>query len=669
MSLKPKAGMFLAFAAAFAALAGFVFWGVWSCDLAPVMPDCPVSYPDDFVARWLNGWCANGKFTPFDLRRFLFSPYLWQELQYALAAFLSALGLAYWLKGRGLCRAAAYGAGLLLGFSGYWFSLFSAGHLGWFEWMAFGVFAFGLIDRTLEKNKLRHPLLLGAVVAWASFYQPDLWLLFTIFTFFYFVFRAVIVWRRLSLKAFALKVALAAAAFFLIGAPSFRSAFVNDLAGRDKQIEESKGSSLTAGKSDDDEARWIFATNWSLPPDEALEFFIPRLNGDTSCMLTLAAANADGRGTRQYTGRLGCPKQYEEMKGIVANYRQHSLYVGLVTCLLALLSLLSTLLPRRLPISQSSNPAIQSKNRKIEESKNSPIQSVNRSIGQSVNTIEKSKNRKIEKSTILFLAVSALVTMLLSFGRYCPWVYSLWYKLPLGDYLRAPVKWHHLTEFLLAALAGYGLQSLRAIAGRFTNGAPLAVTHGTSATSATCDPCDSRSSSINQSLNTPIQSVNRSIGQSVNKISLLLFAVALLGAVDLARVDRLYMAPQPVKREFAPQMCRLPATGLPQLPNELTRQGIRLAGVYRGYRQGTQSADVALLSVPRRPEGAYEPPPADTAAIALGIVSLLASLCVTVLSAASVICEGRARKRSGVDVVRNGAGINASHKREKGEKV
>ena len=46
----------------------------------------------------------------------------------------------------------------------------------------------------------------------------------------------------------------------------------------------------------------------------------------------------------------------------------------------------------------------------------------------------------------------------------------------------------------------------------------LSGTHGTHETSATCDDCAPRSSSINQSPNTPIQSVNRLIGQSINTI-------------------------------------------------------------------------------------------------------------------------------------------------------
>ena len=266
---KPKVIWFAAFTAVFAVCAAYVFWGTWSPEMAPVMPDCATSYSAYWVRDWLRGWLENGKFAPAEAINWIGSPYLWTEFQYAFAAYMSALGLAYFLRGRGLPRVAAYGAGLLLAFSGYWFTLFSAGHLGWFQWMTYGVFVFGLIDRALEKGKPRHWLLLGACLAWGSMRQPDLWLLFSAFSAVYFVFRAVVVLHgrvaaarnelasvasaekgafspagrtllvvRPALVSMAKGSLLALAALLAIGAASFRSAFVNDLAGRDKQIEE-----------------------------------------------------------------------------------------------------------------------------------------------------------------------------------------------------------------------------------------------------------------------------------------------------------------------------------------------------------------------------------------------------------------------------------------------
>ena len=391
-----------------------------------------------YVADFVRGWIANGKFVPWDLTAFVGSPYLWQELQYAVAAYFAALGLAYYLRGRGLSRLSCYGAALFLGFCGYWLTLFSAGHAGWFRWMTFGVFAFGLADRAVRKSKLKNWVLLGACVAWASFYQPDLWLLFTLFTGAYLVWCCIRERKLPDWKG----VAIAAVAFLLIGAPSFVGAY-GDKAGRDKQIEDSKGSALTGGKTDNDrEARWIFVTNWSLPPNETLEFFIPRLNGDTSCPSTLSLGRAQGTGVRQYTGALGRP-----INAKAGNYRQHSLYVGWITCLLALAGIV---------------------------------------FGR--------KNREV-----VFFSVATLLFWLLSMGRYCEPLYRLVFMLPIGDSIRAPVKWHHLTELCLCALAGFGLESLRNLLAERTKLKAWAI-------------CT------------------------------ILVAVAVFGACDLARIDRLYCA-------------------------------------------------------------------------------------------------------------------------------
>ncbi len=448
--MKAKHYWFLGFTAVFAALAGFVFWGTWSTDFAPVMPDCPFVYGPGYAAGVFRGMFESGKFVPADIYRFLGSPYFWQELQYALALYCAALGMAYYCRGRGLSRLASYGAGLLLAFSGYWCSLFSAGHLGWFQWMTYGVFAFGLADRAVRKGKLRHWLLLGAVVAWGSCYQTDLWLLFTLLTGVYFI------WCCVRERKFPWKGALlSAAVFFAVGAPYIRSAFVNDLAGRDKQIEEGQTiSSKDKGSADEREKRWIFVTNWSLPPSETAEFLIPRINGDTSCPMTLSLGARYGTGVTQYTGALGRPKDAP-----AGNYRQHSLYVGFVTCVLALLGCLGG------------------------------------SGGLGGLGIRQSR------SDVGFFLIAAVVCWMCSMGRYCEPVYRVVFSLPFGDYLRAPVKWHHLTEFSICILAGYGIESLKF----------------------------------------KVQGLK--FGWVSRFAPWIVGAVVLVGAIDLARIDHLYCAP------------------------------------------------------------------------------------------------------------------------------
>ena len=430
MRTKSKFLWWSGFTALFAVLMGYVFWGTWSASVAPIMPDCPTVHPLDYgtrVSRWIAGWLHSGRFVPTDVATFLISPYVWQELQYAVGAYFAALGLAYFLRGRGLARLACYGAGLLLGFSGYWLTLFSAGHGSWFIWMTYGVFAFGLCDRAVRKGRWRHWIMLGAVLAWASFWQVDMWLLFTVFTGIYFVWCCV---RERKMPAWC-GLGAAAAVFFVIGTPSFADALTNALSSRDKQIAESKGSVLGGGDQvSDAESRWIFVTNWSMPPEDTFEFFIPRVHGDTSCPMTLAIGRQMGTGVRPYTGRLGRP-----VNASTGNYRQHSLYVGWVTCLLAVVGVV---------------------------------------LGV-----------RTQRRDVLFFAIAAFVFWIFSMGRFCAPVYRIVYALPFGDYLRAPVKWHHLTEFCLVVLAGYGLVGLRGV--KFFQGHRGAVLLGVLVFWGACD--------------------------------------------------------------------------------------------------------------------------------------------------------------------------------------
>ena len=503
MRLNPKRGWFAAFTAVFAVCAAYVFWGTWSTDIAPVMPDCPTFYPPDWFRRWVVEWLDSGKFAPHDLKNFIGTPFFWQELQYALALYCAGLGLAYFLRGRGLGRPAAYGAGLLLAFSSYWCSLFSAGHLGWFQWMTYGVFAFGLVDRAIEKGKWRHWILLGACLAWGSMHQPDLWLLFTVFTAIYFLYRTIVCARALGTdprKAFFRRGvaggAAALAVFVAIGFPSFKSAIVHDLAGRDKQIESGETLSSDAAKGDD--ARWIFVTNWSLPPEDTAEFFVPRIHGDTSCPITLALGNRR-TGVSPYTGRLGRP-----LNAPSGNYRQHSLYVGRVTILLAIWAVVAAV-----------------RRKKIFDGRR-------------------------ETRDVAFFAVAAVVFYLFSLGRFCAIVYRLVYALPMGDYLRAPVKWHHLTEFCLCVLAGYGLAAL----GRLLAEKTKLSARGTFAA---------------------------------------LVLVVLVGALDLVRIDRLYCAPQPVRYDV--QLAHSPLIDTPQGRAYLAQNNIRVLGRWQ---------QIAALGMPRR---------------------------------------------------------------------
>ena len=397
MLRKPRLAWFAGFTAVFAALVAFVFWGTWSPDVVPVMPDATTTFPPDQVARAFRGMLECGKFVPFSLVDLAGDPYVWVELKYALALYSAALAAAYFCRGRGLPRLACYGAGLLLAFSGYWLTLFSAGHFGWFQWMAHGVWAFGLADRAVRVGKLRHWLLLGAVVSWAGFNQQDLWLLFAVFSGAYFVWCCVRE-RKLPWKG----ALVAFATFVLIGLPNFKDALGGVIKGREEQI--ARGENITQKNASEADKRWEFVTNWSMPPEDTEEFLVARVHGDTSCPFVLSINGP--LGVRPYTGALGRPLNAE-----AGNYRQHSLYVGWFTCLFALLGVVSAFF----------------------------------------------RKTDAPRGDVAFFAVAALVFYALSLGRYFPFAYRVIFLMPFGDLIRCPVKWHHLTEFALVVLAAHGM--------------------------------------------------------------------------------------------------------------------------------------------------------------------------------------------------------------------
>ena len=469
MKLNEKWGWILGFTAVFAVLAGFVFWGAWSTDFAFVMPDSPTVPNPNEISNYWRKWLVQGGFVPTDLLMFCGSPYYRQEFFYIMPPYIAGLAVMYFLRGRGLTRLASYGAGLLLAFSGYWITLFSAGHGSWFIWMTYGLWPFGLLDRAVRKGKIKNWILAGATVGWAAYWQPDLWLLFMVLTGAYFIYRCVAE-RKFPWKG----MLIAAASMFVIGGAAFRSALVDSLASRDRQIEEGQTiSEKDKATVDEREKRWIFVTNWSLPPAESAEFFIPRLNGDTSCPMTLSLGARYGTGVKPYTGALGRPKDAP-----AGNYRQHSLYVGLVTCLLAVIGVV--LFCASLKSGQETA---------------SPLL----------------------RADIAFFAIAAILFWLCSMGRYCEPVYRVIFSLPFGDYLRAPVKWHHLTEFCICVLAGYGIEGLLGRLGR--------------------------------------------LGQLGRFAPWIVGLIVLVGAIDLARIDHLYCAPVDL-REAKRQNCSMQMTFL-----------------------------------------------------------------------------------------------------------
>ena len=63
------------------------------------------------------------------------------------------------------------------------------------------------------------------------------------------------------------------------------------------------------------------------------------------------------------------------------------------------------------------------------------------------------------RAEVLFWTVAAAVLLLCALGGFTPF-YRLVFMLPMGDYIRCPLKFVHLVEWCVAVLAGFGIAAL-----------------------------------------------------------------------------------------------------------------------------------------------------------------------------------------------------------------
>ncbi len=419
---RPATIAVLALTVLYVVCMGGIFWGTWSLDRAPVEPDNPTFYPINELAQWFQALVAGHDFVPSDLMHVLGGMYFWQELQYALAGYLAALGLMFYLRGRGLSHFAAAAGGGAYGLMGYTFTLFSAGHLGWFIWMMYGPFAFGLADRAVRKGKWRNWALLGAVLAWGAARQPDMWLLFTALTFAYGVWTLVREWKNVKFSRILAGVGVTAVVACAIGMPQFARALTQDLAGREAQIAATSGKDANESVDKSADERWRFCTSWSLPPEDTAEFVVAEIHGGSNDPRVSPINPYKGRLGQQIVVPAGAAGQKHPVTGetlkagetIWMPYRQHSLYFGILTVLFAIVGIVGWW-----------------------------------------------RYRKDESGSwrdVPFWIGAGVLMYLCALGCFTPF-YKLVFALPFGGSLRAPVKFVHLLEFCVAALAGFGFEA------------------------------------------------------------------------------------------------------------------------------------------------------------------------------------------------------------------
>lgn len=420
----------------------FVFYPALPKYAALASPDSGPFFGFAYRTGLVDRMLSCGSFTPQMLYWMFLHPLFSHELTYVADTLLLVLAGVYYLRGRRVHPLAAWFGGLALGLCGYTFTLFCAGHRGYFHMVACAVWAFGLLIRCFEKQRVFYFASLGLVFAWGALYQPDVLILIGALAAAYALWltghsrlahgestvagisvrHACVVFWRTALAVWP-RFGISVAILVLAGFGAIRTAVTTQMKSRDEQIAGTATPAIQADANSESRAaqeahnRWIFATNWSLPPEDVLEFIVPGVFGNDSMQMPYP-----------YWGRLGRPHEAQFKKGsMLPNYRQHTVYLGLISVLFALLAVTGGWCSRG---STHSEELVSGANARLRHA----------------------------VSDMPFWCGVWVVCLLLAMGRYTP-VYRLFYSIPYMDYIRAPVKFLHLVEIATAFLAGFGMDA------------------------------------------------------------------------------------------------------------------------------------------------------------------------------------------------------------------
>ena len=473
-SSRKSRGEYLLFVAALAAVVLVLFWDPFFSGKSLFSPDTSPYYvkdsSGDLAVRILSGgWSDDMLGTRLGVRgmhptrmlRFLLPPLVFHVLSYVFDVLLTVLAANYFLRGHKVGRLAAATASLALGFAGYSFTLISAGHRGVFDTLPYAIFVLGLIDRAVGRRSLYHFALAGVCTAFGLAKQPDIMMLLALLIVAYGVFRLAVACprNRVELPGFALRMgggAICGALFFGL------LAFSSYLWLSDRVIPYRDS---VRGKTP--EEKWEFATNWSLPPEDMLEFVAP-------CVFGYESGDRNG----WYWGRLGRPvgweriyEQYRQLKKAQPqqtqqlqqlqqaclrslSLRQHTVYVGVIQLIFAAYALVWAMRFGKRDAShrrtgfdgpRPSGPTNPS-------SQGAGLQT--RPTGEGEGEGEATWRR----ADVLFWSGAFLVCLLLSLGRFAPF-YKLFYSIPFMSAIRCPVKFVHLLNVAACFLCGFGLDA------------------------------------------------------------------------------------------------------------------------------------------------------------------------------------------------------------------
>lgn len=320
-------------------------------------------FPVDFVIDWLHG---------IDLA-------------------VASVFLVLFLRNRGIGWAGCSMGAL----TAYWLStnltLTFAGHIGKYGVLLFAAMFLWLIDRAVNKRSVLWGILAGGAMGAMFLEQTDLALFFSLILGPYALF---LLWRE---HGFAPRPAA------LILVPLLLTALLlayHPLLGGYKLFVK---DTQTADAKEDPKESWDFATQWSWPPAESIDFIAPGFMGWRS-----------GEPEGPYYGTMGRSAGWEETGRGFQNFKLENVYVGAVPVGLALWVIPLAVWARK-------------------------------------------RNRSA--SEVIFWGVVLLLTFWLACGKYMG-LYRFLYSLPVVSSIRNPNKFLQVMQIALAVLAAFGVEAL-----------------------------------------------------------------------------------------------------------------------------------------------------------------------------------------------------------------
>ena len=329
---------------------------------------------------------------------------------HAFDLLLASIFLAMFLRGARL-HWAAVAIGLITAFwVGSNLTLIYAGHLGKFGVLMFAAASLYGIRKTFESDRpWLWSIVTGGFIGFMLLEQQDVALFFGLFLGAYALLRVALLFQNgARLKGLLFLVPMGVVALIISGA-SLLVIYTQNV------------STIDAQQEDNPRQKWEFATQWSWPPEESIDFVAPGYMGWRS-------GESDG----PYWGRMGRSDGWEKTGQGFMNFKLENQYLGAIPVIFALFAVFiaiarsdfrkTSLFPGRVQFEHYDDAVIDLRNTKAE---------------------------------IYFWFFAVVLALLLSFGKYFPF-YQLFYQLPLMSDIRNPNKFLHVFQFATGILAAYG---------------------------------------------------------------------------------------------------------------------------------------------------------------------------------------------------------------------